>query len=143
MFCGIGSTLKVIKAFKIEFENNEIKEYLPNQTCIVEDIIGYGYNLKAENDQNIFRINNGSMKDNFEIIDKIECDEDTYDNISELPLITFKKNFEIKDVVKIATGEIYRHELDKSDKIFHNIYSNEEKRIILRMKDEEFKEYIK
>lgn len=143
MYCGIGSTLQVKKTFEIEFENGTIRKYLLNEMCIVEDIIGYGYNLKEVNDSRVFRILNGDMVDYFELIKLVPFVEKIPENFDSFSLVTFKKNFKIDGVVNISVNEVFKHEISMTNKTFHNLYSIKSKRLVLRMRNDEFEEYIK
>ena len=143
MYCGIGSTLKVKKTFEIEFDDGTTQHYSLDDLCIVEDIVGYGFNIKALNNSKIFRMKNGQMVDYFELIELIPYIEKIPNNFDSFPLVTFKKEFKIDDVVCVLVNDIFRHEISKTDKIFHNLYDINSRRLVLRLNDEEFQEYIK
>ncbi|MBX2949777.1 MAG: hypothetical protein KF704_10920 [Crocinitomicaceae bacterium] len=144
MYCGIGSTLKVKKTFEIEFDDGTIQDFSLDDLCIVEDIVGYGFNIKAMNDSKIFRIKNGQMIDYFKLIELIPYTEKIPpNNFDSFPLVTFKKKFKIDDVVRISVNDVFRHEISKTDKIFHNLYDMYSRRLVLRLNDDEFEEYLK
>ncbi|MFZ6664706.1 hypothetical protein [Peijinzhouia sedimentorum] len=147
LFCGQGTTLKASKDFEIEFEDKDTMIISTGDKCIVDDIIGYGYNIKKNNTDKVFRIMNSLMSDYFDIIDKSEPDNDL-DNYNrkdkEGIVITLQKDFEIKDVVKILKGQQFLHFIDTNrDGIFHDLFSPDGKDKTLRMKDTEFEKYFK
>lgn len=143
MYCGAGSTLRVKKAFEIEFEDGTQRNYSPNEICIVDEIIGYGFNIKEIKDERIFRIMNSSMIDFFEIVNNIPYLEVIPENFDSLNQVAFKKNFRIDGVIDISINDTFKHEISQTDKLFHNLYSMTKKRLVLRMRDDEFIEYIK
>lgn len=143
MFCGVGSTLKVKKAFDIEFEDGTQRNYSQNEIFIVDEIIGYGYNLKEIKDERVIRIMNNSMNDYFEIVNYIPYLELIPENFDRLNQVAFKKTFRIDGVINISINDTFKHELSQTDKLFHNLYSMTKKRLVLRMSDDEFIEYIR
>lgn len=143
MYCGVGSTLKVKKTFEIEFDDVTTQDFSLDDLCIVEDIVGYGFNIKAMNDSKIFRIKNGQMADYFELIELIPYTEKIPNNFNSFPLVIFKKKFKIDDVVCISVNDVFRHEISKTDKIFHNLYDMNSRRLVLRLNDDEFEKYLK
>lgn len=143
MYCGVGSTLKVKKAFKVEFEGGSTREYSQNEICVVDEIIGYGYNLKEIQDERIFRKMNSAMVDYFEMVTHIPYAEIIPENFDKLKQVVFQKNFKIDGVIDISKNDTFKHEISQTDKLFHNLYSISKKRRVLRMSDDEFSEYIK
>lgn len=147
LFCGIGTTLKVIKAFEIEFENGESMTVSIGDECIVKDIIGYGYNIKKNDRTGVFRIMNSKMPNYFNIIDKVELEKDldNYErNDKKGSTVTLQKNLEIKDMVVIPKGQQFLHFIDDNkDGKFHDLFTLDGKHQTLRMKHSEFKEYFK
>lgn len=143
MYCGVGSTLRVKKAFEIEFNDGTQRDYSQNEICIVDEILGYGYNLKEIKDERIFRIMNSSMIDYFEIVNHIPYIENIPENFETLNQVVFKQNFKIDGVIEISKNDTFKHEISQTDKLFHNLYSITNKRLVLRMRDDEFIKYIK
>jgi hypothetical protein len=147
LFCGIGTTLKAIKYFKIEFEDGETLTVSVGDKCVVEEIVGYGYNIKKDSNDIEFRILNSSMPEYFNIIDKVDPEPclDMFDlKNQEIDVITLQNNFEIRNLVTISKGQQFSHIIDRrSDGIFHDLFSLDLKNKILRMSDNEFQKYFK
>lgn len=145
LFCGPGTTLKAIKDFEIESENGDIRTVAIGDKCVVDDIKGYGHDIKIDNTEIGFRILNSSMPAYFEIIDKVEPEYDLGDfdyHENEGSLATLIKDFEIKNVVTISAGQQFLSFLDaREDGVFYDLFSVANKARILRMKESEFREY--
>jgi hypothetical protein len=147
LFCGIGTTLKAIKYFEIEFEAGETLKVSAGDKCVVEEIVGYGYNIKKDSNDVGFRILNSSMSEYFNIIDKVDPEPclDVFDpKNQEIEVITLQKNFEIRNLVTISKGQQFNHIIDRRrDGIFHDLLSLDLKNKILRMSDNEFQKYFR
>jgi hypothetical protein len=146
LFCGIGTSLKAIQNIDVEFDDGETMKVLKGETCFVDDIIAYGFNIKKDNSDKSFRIMNSTMPNYFDIINKVEVNTDlTNFNYAEKDgeLIELRKDFEIKDVVKISRGQKFLSFIDRTkNRIFHDLFSIDNKEKVLRMKDVEFEEYF-
>ena len=146
LFCGLGSTLTAIQDIDVEFDDGQTIKVLKGDTCFVDDIIGYGYDIKKINVDKTFRIMNSTMPNYFDIINKVEVNIDlTNFDYAERDgeIIELQKDFEIKDVVKIPSGEKFLHFIDRTkNNIFHDLFSIDNNEKVLRMKDIEFEEYF-
>ena len=147
LFCGQGTTLKARQDFDVEFDEGYTVTITVGDRCIVDDIIGYGYNIKKETMDKEFRIMNSSMPDFFDIIDKVEPEYDlgNFDyKDNQGRIITLRKDFEIKDIVKISKGQSFLHFVDtRKDGVFHDLFSIDNKAKILRMKTRNLKSILK
>ena len=146
LFCGQGTTLKARKDFEINLEDGDIMTISTGDKCVVDNIIGYGYNIKKNKADKEFRIMNSLMPDYFDIIDKVEPanDLESFDRKdSEGNMITLRKDFAIKDVVTLSKGKQFLHFIDANEEgIFHDLFSIDDRNKTLRMKNPEFEEYF-
>ncbi len=138
--------MKARKEFEVEFDDGDYMTVVSGDKCIVDEIIGYGYNLRKDSSDRDFRVMNSSMPDYFDIVEMVEPEKDL-DNYDKTRrdgyVITLLKDFEIKDVVKISKGQQFLHFVDvDKDGIFHDIFSIDGKSRTLRMEESEFKEYF-
>ena len=147
LFCGRGSTLTAKKDIDIEFDDGHRTKEFKDNTCIVEDIVGYGYDIKKDNDEKTFRIMNSDLPSYFNILSKVEVIMNLSDfNYSETDgkLIELQKEFVIKNVVKISKGQKFLHFIDRTNNNkFHDLFAINNNEKVLRMKDNEFEEYFK
>lgn len=145
MYCDINSKLKLKKQLSVEYIDGKNMTFNSGEEFIVDEIIGYGYNLKPINlNVDVIRIKLGSIEEYFEPINLIPYNykDEIPDNFNELPIVRFKKTFIIEDVVEILEAAEFKHEKSITDKIFHNLYSIVDNRLFLRLKHEEFENYI-
>lgn len=144
LFCGKGTLLKVKKDFVVEFNDEEV--FSIGDKCIVDEIIGYGYNIRRVDSSKVFRIMNSSMDQFFEIVEKVEPEnqlKNSYYISKEKRIITLTKDFELKDLIKISNGREFIHFIDvENGRKFHDLFLNDGRERILRLSDSEFNEYF-
>jgi hypothetical protein len=145
LFCGKGSKLNVRESFEIEFDDGFKQKLSTGEICSVKDIIGYGYDLKSDKSDNVFRIMNSSMSHYFDIIEKEEP-ESVLNNFEykfeDGVEVRFKKDFKMKDVVQIKKGQQFLHFKDTKNRTYHDLFSLDGKSKVVRMNNFEFEEYI-
>jgi hypothetical protein len=146
LFCNKDATLKSRRNIQIQVEDGSHQLILAGKECVVEDIIGYCYNIREVGHGYLIRIMNSSMVEYFEIIKNSEVINDIKDfdfDKNNIHIVILHKDFEIKEVVKIKKGEKFFHLIDNNqDTIFHELFSVDSKKKTLRMKDSEFAEYF-
>jgi len=145
IYCDINSKLKLKKQLNVEYADGRNMTFHSGEEFIVDEIIGYGYNLKPLNlDFDVIRIKLNSIEEYFEPINLISYNykDEIPDIYDSLPIVRFKKTFTIEDVVEILETVEFKHEKSITDKIFHNLYSIAENRLFIRLKNEEFEKYI-
>tara|TARA_B100000676_G_C17479015_1_gene532479 strand:- start:69 stop:530 length:462 start_codon:yes stop_codon:yes gene_type:complete len=142
LFCGIGSKLKSRKNITFELGNKEYLELQINDICVVKEIIGYGFNITKIDSSTIFRVMNSSMDLHFEILENVNPNFKLENKQSKQ--IQLKKDFLIESQLKIKAGTYLIHIIDNSnkEKIYHNLYSLDNQKV-LRLKDSEFESYFK
>ncbi len=134
LYCPKGSVVEAIR--DIEFDDFKISK---NQKCYVDDIIGYGFDLYPLWDKTkLFRIKNGQMSSYFKVFASPKLDQldITFSNYKA----RFKKEFSIDSVVTVKKGEEFYFDIDKTDKIFYNLYNDERK--VLRLKESEANDFL-
>ena len=146
LFCGCGSSLTAKKDIDIEFDDGQTTKVFKGNTCIVVDILGYGYDIKKENVEKSFRMMNSDLPSYFNIINKVEININLTDfnyTKKDGDLIELQKDFEIKGVIKISKGHKFLHFIDQTNNNrFHDLFSIDNNEKVLRMKDIEFEEYF-
>ncbi|MCL6219442.1 hypothetical protein [Zunongwangia pacifica] len=146
LFCGKGTKLRSLKNFEVGFEDEENLNVLAADQLVVDEIIGYGFNIRKDFSKKIFRIMNSNMSEYFDIIEKVEPEIDlkvVEKRNKKGKMICLAKNFEIKNVIKFPKGREFLHiEETKTLKKFHELFSKDGKNIILRMTGKEFEEYF-
>jgi hypothetical protein len=145
MYCDINSILKLKQKLSVEYLNGMNMTFNSGDEFLVEEIIGYGYNLKPVNiNVGVIRIKLGRLEEYFEPIKLLPYDDsgELPKNYKELPSIRFKKSFQIEGVVEVLEGTEFRIERSVTDKVFHNLYSINDKRLFLRLNEQEFEEYL-
>lgn len=118
------------------------------ETCVVEDIIGYGFDIKSSESVE-FRIMNSVMGNYFNspvissfdeghrVSGRREAELIEY-MLWNQNLIMFTSDFEIKNVVVIRTGERFYYYVDGAN---HNLYDPIDMRQEIRMGENEIEKY--
>jgi hypothetical protein len=159
LFCSVGDKLIVKK--DILFNDFHLTK---DEVCIVENIIGYGIDLVSSKGIE-FRLLNSQMSEFFnspkesekrikleinimdvinkstvyyKIIQELSGKSEEKNEISTLDIVTFIKDFEIKDVVTIPAGTKFHIAIENQ---FCNLYDVNTKRKVLRMNQKEIEKY--
>lgn len=150
LFCDIGSKL-IAKAplnfFLIDENEDYIQEYTVflGDLCVVDEIIGYGFNIRKIDEKSIFRVMNSKMSECFEFIEKVEvnCSFEQF-GFFELPqTVLLLQDFIIKDVVDLPSGQTFYHFMTQENGvILHHLHSEITNEIVLRMDSNEYQKYF-
>ncbi len=143
LFCGEQADLRLKR--NINWENQFIRE---GETCHVEKITGYIYDVIFSSNKSTFRVHNEVMHTHFEIINEgkkewIGFNKQLLDQVNSSKVI-LKESFIIKDVVTIDEGTAFYpiEEMTHDGRKFWDLYEATTFERILRLKDEEYIKYF-
>lgn len=146
LFCGVGTTLSARKDFEVEWQNEEGATITAGTNCVVDAIIGYGFNVRVDGKHQVFRIKNSSMPAYFDLIKKVApvytVDVDKFTQ-NEEKIATLQRDFIIEQAVEIPVGSQFLYVSECNERgVFYELFAILNKRKVLSMKEVEFEHYF-